>query len=166
MGNWLGAPLLVLAAILQVTFTPQIRIFGGEPDLIFLIVLSWAANARLEQGVAWAFVGGITYDLLSAGPTGASVPGLVAAVFLVDVVRRQLFSIGLISLLLLVALGTLVNKLFYIAVLIIAGFNVRPFDLFGYVVLPTLAYNLVAILPVYWFVRRMRVRTPDARVAG
>lgn len=154
MGNYLGFPLLMIAAALQVTFVPQIRVLGGEPDLIFLLVISWALNARLEKGVAWAFVGGIARDLLTAAPTGASVLGLVILVFAIDRLKQQVFGVGLITLVALVVGGTFLQKLIYMAVITFAGYQVRPLDMLTYVILPTVAYNLVVIWPIYWFTRR------------
>ena len=154
MGNYLGIPLLMLAAALQVSFVPQIRVLGGEPDLPFLLVLSWAIFARLEEGVAWAVFGGIARDLVTAAPTGASVLGMVILVFIIDRLKQQIFGIGLIPLLGLVIGGTLLQKLIYTVVITFAGFRVLPLDMLSYVILPTVAYNLVVIWPVYWFVRR------------
>ncbi|HRF94610.1 MAG TPA: rod shape-determining protein MreD, partial [Aggregatilineales bacterium] len=65
MGNFLSFPILIVAAILQATFMPQIRLLGGSPDLVFLVVLAWSINAELDSSVLWAFVGGISLDLLS-----------------------------------------------------------------------------------------------------
>lgn len=159
MGNYLGLPLLMLAAALQVSFIPQIRILGGEPDLTFLFVLSWAINARLEEGVTWAVVGAIMRDLVTAAPTGASIPGMVILVFAVDRLKQQVFGIGLVALVALVVGGTILQKLIYMLVNTFAGFQIRPLDMLSYVILPTVAYNLVVIWPIYWFVRRF-LRAP------
>ena len=154
MGNYLGIPLLMLAAALQVSFIPQIRILGGEPDFPFLLVLSWAVFARLEEGVAWAVFGGIVRDLVTAAPTGTSVLGMVIVVFIVDRLKQQIFGVGLIPLVGLVIGGTFLQKLIYLFVITFAGYEVPPLDMLTYVILPTVAYNLVVFWPVYWFVRR------------
>ena len=154
MGNYLGLPVLIIAAALQVSFMPQIRILGGEPDLTFLIVLSWAVNARLEEGVVWAFVGGIARDLLTAAPTGTSVVGMLILVFAIERVRRQVFGIGLVTLIALVVGGTLLQEIIYLGIIALAGYQIRPLEMFGYTILPTTAYNLVFIWPIYWFVQR------------
>lgn len=154
MGNYLGIPLLMLAAALQVSFVPQIRVLGGEPDLPFLIVLSWAIFARLEEGVAWAVFGGIVRDLVTAAPTGTSIPGMIILVFAIDRLKQQIFGVGLIPLVALVIGGTFLQKLIYSMVITFAGFEVQPLDMLSYVILPTVAYNLVVFWPIYWFVRR------------
>ncbi|MFN8447337.1 MAG: rod shape-determining protein MreD [Anaerolineae bacterium] len=159
MGTYWGIPLIALAVILQSTFIPQIRILGGEPDLVFLLTLSWAINGRLEQGVAWAFVGGIAEDLLSAAPTGASVLGLLALVFGIDQLKQQVYRVGFLMVIGIVIAGTILDKLIYMIVVATAGFTIYPLENLTYVILPTIAYNLVFIGPVYWVVRRIQRRT-------
>lgn len=159
MGTYWGIPLIALAVILQSTFIPQIRILGGEPDLVFLLTLSWAINGRLEQGVAWSFVGGIAEDLLSAAPTGASVLGLLALVFGIDQLKQQVYRVGFLMVIGIVIAGTILDKLIYMIVVATAGFTIYPLENLTYVILPTIAYNLVFIGPVYWVVRRIQRRT-------
>lgn len=158
MGHYLSIPILALAVVLQSTFVPQIRIFGGQPELPFLLVLAWSVNSRLEESVTWAFVGGIMSDLLSAAPLGASTAGMLLVVFAIEWIHNQVFHIGLLALLGLVVAGTLVQKTVFIIVIALAGFAVRPLELFPYVVLPTVVYNLIFIFPTYWFVRRVQRR--------
>ncbi len=154
MGNWFGLPLLILAAIIQVTFVPQIRLLGGEPNFVMLLVISYAVRARLEEAVVWAFIGGILLDLMTSLPTGASVISLLLIVFLIDQVRAQLAGVGFLAIIGLVIAGTLTMQLVALALTILSGYNVQLFETLSYVVLPSIAYNLVLIWPVYFFVRR------------
>lgn len=158
MGNFLSLPVLLVAAALQASVVPQIRLLGGGPDLVFLLVLAWSINADIEESVVWAFVGGIAYDLLSAAPTGATTLGLLLVVFAVSGLGRQVFRIGFFLLIGLVLAGTLVQQLVFVFVLLFAGHSVNIlFDL-AYVIAPTMFYNLLFIWPVYWFVRRTQRR--------
>lgn len=158
MSNWLSLPILALAALLQSTFVPQIRILGGAPDLVFLFVIAWAAHTKLETGVTWAFVGGILQDLLSAAPTGLSSLGMIMVVFGMSQINRQVYGIGIAVILALVLAGTVLQQLLIMIGLALSGFTVYPIENFTYVVLPTVAYNLVAIWPIYWLVRRLQKR--------
>lgn len=163
MGNYLSLPILALAVIFQATFVPQVRILGGGPDLVFLLVLSWSINTTLEESVTWAFVGGILQDMMSAAPLGVSSIGLVLLVFGVNGLSRQLYRIGIFLLIGLVAVGSLLTQIVYMIVISLVGFQVRPLEDLAYVVLPTVAYNLVLILPVYWFVRRIQRSLGEGR---
>lgn len=158
MSNYAALPFLFLAAVLQATFTPQIRIFGGTPDLTFLLVLAWAVTSSLETGVLWAFVGGIALDLLSAAPTGASVIGLLLIVFTIDALRRQFVNINLPLVLILLIGGTILQKLTFAFVMILSGYGISLFEYSIYVIAPTIAYNVIFALPVFWFKRRLQPR--------
>lgn len=165
MGTYWSLPLIALAVILQATVIPQIRILGGEPDLVFLLVLSWSINGQLEQNVVWSFVGGITQDLLSAAPTGASVLGLIILVFGIDRLRQQVYRIGFMLIVGLVIAGTLLQKAVFMIVVAFAGFTIYPLDNLTYIILPTIAYNLLFIWPIYWLIRRIQRRaTPEQRI--
>jgi rod shape-determining protein MreD len=162
MGTYWGIPLIALAVVLQSTLIPQIRILGGEPDLAFLLVLAWSINGRLDQDVVWAFISGIAQDLLSAAPTGASVLGMIMLVFIIDRLKQQVFRIGFILIVGLVIVGTLLQKLTFMIVVAFAGFTIYPLQNLSYVILPTIAYNLLFIWPVYWIVRRVQQRDSRA----
>lgn len=155
MGSWVGVPLLILAAALQVTIVPQLRVQGGEPDLVLLIVLAYARRATLEQGVTWAFVGGLALDLLSSTPTGTHILSLILIVFVTDRLRTQLTDLGFLSMILLVLAGTLIQFGFSYVATALTGYGLPPLDVLTYIVLPSLAYNLVLFWPINWFVRRV-----------
>lgn len=157
MGNYFSLIVLGVAAALQASVAPQIRILGGEPDLVFLVVLSWAINVRLEDAVLWSFVGGITHDLLSAAPMGSSAISMILLVFLLDAIRQQVYRVSLPLLIVLVMLGSLVHQIILMLVLALFGFEPR-LDNLVYVVIPTIAYNLIFIWPIYWFIRRLQRR--------
>lgn len=158
MSNTLGVPLLLLAALLQSTFIPQIRILGGTPDLVFLLVLAWSVHAPLESAVTWAFLGGIFQDLRSAAPTGTSALGMILIVFGVTQIQGQFYRVGFFLIVALVLVGTLVKQVVVMIVLSLSGFQIYPVENFAYVVVPTMAYNLVFIWPIYWLVRRIQRR--------
>ncbi|MFW5696440.1 MAG: rod shape-determining protein MreD [Phototrophicaceae bacterium] len=158
MGNFLSIPILALAAILQASIVPQIRILGGGPDLIFLLVLAWAINARLESSVIWAFVGGIMQDLMSAAPLGTSTVGLLLLVFAISGLGQQVHKIGFIIMLGLVLFGTLAQQIIIMLVLAFSGFTMQWGFNLTFVIAPTILYNLVLIWPVYWFVLRLQRR--------
>jgi rod shape-determining protein MreD len=159
MGTLWSIPLIVVAVVLQSTVMPQLRILGGEPDLVFLLVLSWSINGRLEQNVAWSFFGGIAQDLLSAAPAGASVIGLILIVFGIDRLRQQLYHIGFLWIVALVLVGTFVQKTMFMMVAAFGGFTIYPLENLTYVILPTIAYNLLFIWPIYWLIRRIQRRS-------
>ncbi len=158
MGSFLSVPVLIVVVIIQATLVPQVAILGGRPDLMFLTVVAWSVYAPLNESVTWAFVGGILLDLLSAAPTGTSIPGLVLVVFVANVLKNQLYSLNWLMLLGIIGIGTIVQQLVIMIILSMTGFIVPFGDSLGYVVLPTAAYNLVFALPIYWVTRQLQRR--------
>jgi len=161
----LALPILFLAAVLQSSFVPQVRVFGGAPDLVFLIVLSWAVDRDLDEGLVWAFVGGILQDLLSAAPTGASTLGMIPMLFVIYLLNRQVYSVGLLTIPVLFFAGTFVKEGVLAVVMAIAGYASNPVNLVSYVILPTALYNVAVGFLVFGLVRWMQRRLrPTTRV--
>jgi rod shape-determining protein MreD len=164
MRMFVGVLLLMLAAALGSTFMPQIRVFGGMPDLVLLLVLSLAIFNPLERAVTWALIGGIFQDMLSITPLGASAIGLVLMVFFIHWVRSQVFGVGLLTLLGVAIIGTAMQKTILLIVSALIGFPIRPLETAVYVILPTIVYNVIFLFPVYWVTRRLsreRGRYPE-----
>jgi rod shape-determining protein MreD len=68
--NLIGLGLLFGAALLQTTLSPYMKIGGIHPDLVLLLVIGWSALRGMEEGATWAFIGGISLDILSSAPFG------------------------------------------------------------------------------------------------
>jgi rod shape-determining protein MreD len=162
MGSFLSVPIMMLVAALQVTVMPQISFLGGRPDLVLLVVVSWALNSTLEQAVLWAFVGGICRDLLSSAPIGTSIIGLILIIFAIHAVREQLFSVGIFTLIWVSLVGTVIQEFCVLIVLLVSGFQPEFANQLGYGIIidqfrlfmvPTIVYNLIGIIPVYIIVR-------------
>jgi len=160
MGRFLSLPIMLIVASLHGTLIPQIRIAEGGPDLIFLLVIAWAMNAELEEGVIWAFVGGITQDLQSAAPLGVSTLGMLIIVFGISGLAQRIYGIGglIFSLIALAIFGTLFHQIILMILLWLTGYSIAWGADITNVVVPTIFYNLILILPIYWLVRRIQRR--------
>jgi len=163
MGNYLSVLILGLAAAAQSTLVPQIRLLGGAPDVVFLIVVAWSVNASLDESVLWALIGGILQNLLSAAPLGTASMGMVLVVFALDAMRRQVYRVGLPLLILIIIFGSFLHQLVVMLILSLSGFEILFLDNLRYVVAPTIAYNLVFVWPIYWFIRRVQRRLTRRR---
>jgi rod shape-determining protein MreD len=163
MGNFLSIPILAIAVALQASFVPQVRILGGGPELVLLLVTAWAINAELRDSLIWAFVGGIMQDLLSLAPLGTSTLGLLLIVFGISGLGQQVHKIGFVLLVAITLVGTLVHQLVVMGVMTFTGLAVDWVAGFTYVIAPTMLYNLALIGPVYWAIRRLQRRVGVSR---
>lgn len=149
MGRYLSLPILVIAAILQSTIVPAIRVGGGGPDLILMAVLCWMLLAGTEEGIVWAMVGGIVQDLISGIPTGTSALALVVVAFGVNLAFGTIARNNIIIPPIVAALGSIVYHLILIVLLSILGHNVAIAYVLMYVTLPTVVFNFVLMLAIF-----------------
>ncbi|MBC8099750.1 MAG: rod shape-determining protein MreD [Armatimonadetes bacterium] len=163
MGIYLAFPILALAAALQATLIPQISIGGVGPDLVLLLVVAWSVNTELPQGISWALIGGIMLDLLSALPAGTSSIPLVLMVFVISGIGARFYQLGWLWLLALTLGGTLFQQAVMLLLMLLLGYRVNWITDIVAIAVPTLAYNLGLVLPVYWWVRRVQRGLPGNR---
>jgi rod shape-determining protein MreD len=75
-------PLLAGVALVQSVLLSQVTLWGARPDLMVLVVVGWSVVRDVEEGVVWAFIGGLMVDLFSGGPLGSTMMALLAVAFL------------------------------------------------------------------------------------
>lgn len=168
MGRYLSIAVLGMAAALSASFIPQFIAFvvallsnftpvlnesRGQPSLVMLLVVCWSLRASLADGFVWALVGGILLDLLSVLPVGTTSAALVLIVFVVNGVAHQLLRLRILFLLAITALATVFVTAYTVVALFLLGYSYDVTSLFRLMLLPTMVYNLIAVLPLYAVVR-------------
>jgi rod shape-determining protein MreD len=122
-------PLMLILLLLQVTAAPYFELYGIAPQLLFVITIAWTLYFGVQQGLIWAFAGGMLLDLFSAGPMGASALALMAAVGVVAFIQRLLPQNRILIPLALGAVASLVYWLVYISLLrILVPFMLTSLD--------------------------------------
>ncbi len=165
MSLQVGIPLFILAAILQSTLLPRLSVFGGQPDLVVIVVLTWATLSRDQEGMVWAFVGGLFLDLLSGTLLGLSSLVLVPIAYLVGLTEAQVYRNSALLPLLLMAVGSLVYHLAYLLLLhLLTGYPVAWATSLWYVMLPSAFLNTALALPVLRLLTRWYDRLHPRRI--
>jgi rod shape-determining protein MreD len=79
-----------VAALLELTITSRFQIAGAqlEISLVFAVIVTLVYG--FEEGMAWAFVGGLTLDFIALRPLGSSVFELLVVVALATVAEPLL----------------------------------------------------------------------------
>lgn len=149
MGRYVGIPLLLVAALLNATVMVELRVGNGAPDLVLLLVVSWALLADVQEALFWAVVGGVMQDLFSVAPLGASALGLVVVAFAADAAFGDVRRTNMLVPPVVAVAGTVVYHLGLIVVLRLAGYAVPLGEALAYVTLPAMIYNGLLILPVF-----------------
>jgi rod shape-determining protein MreD len=80
----------VLAALLQLTVVPYLRIGTAQPDLVLVFAVTATVAGTVEAGLISAFIGGLMIDLLAPRPLGMTAFILLASVGVAFLLARIL----------------------------------------------------------------------------
>jgi rod shape-determining protein MreD len=80
-----------LAALVETSVLPELRIDQAQPDLVLVLAVVWAMNIGADDGLVVAFVGGLMLDLLTPErPLGATTLSLLVVTGIAALVARLL----------------------------------------------------------------------------
>ncbi|MCE2470804.1 MAG: rod shape-determining protein MreD [Anaerolineae bacterium] len=173
MGRYLSIVVLGLSAALSASiiphaitflvslvgnFIPMLEQTRGQLNLVMLFVLCWSVRAEVTESLIWALVGGLALDSLSILPLGATSAVLILFAFFVNSVARQLFRVRILFLAAVTPIATIVLTLYTMFALALTGLNYDFFTVLRLFLIPSILYNLAAVIPVYAVVRLIQRR--------
>jgi rod shape-determining protein MreD len=144
-----AAGILFAVAFLQLTFVTPFEVVSGHPDIVLCFLVSLALLRGPVVGAVMGFAAGLLLDLATFGTVGLlslvlTLAGYWAGRFGVLTTRSSphppLIAIALATV--WVAVGSAFLEF-------LLGEGVPASELFGQVLLPTLALNLLLTIPVY-----------------
>jgi rod shape-determining protein MreD len=131
-----------VAAIVESTITPYLRVGSAQPHLLFVLAVVWTVAVGFESGLVWAFVGGLALDTLSQRPLGTTAFALLVTVGLTAVLLRLLRRIRPVAAIIVTALLSLV----YSMTLVLLFTVLRPPSTLGdpfRLVAPSVPYDVI-----------------------
>lgn len=159
---YLALPLMFLLAVLQSAVLPYFPIFGLVPLLPLVVSLAWALIHRIEDGLVWAFVGGLLLDLFSMNLLGINAAALLVALAVAIPIKATLPNARYLIMLVLTGVSTLVYILVYGLLLRVWG-QLFSFN-FVLALLPLILLHAILGAPIYWvMVKIYGVFQPQAR---
>ncbi|MBN1259136.1 MAG: rod shape-determining protein MreD [Anaerolineae bacterium] len=162
MSLYFGVPILLVGAVLQSTWIEDLRILGGRPDLVLLLVVTWAIIRGLNEGVLWGFIGGAFMDSLSGGPFGVWTVTLTAVGLIAGQGWVQRLGPTSIRLALMAALSTLLGHALLATIMLLLGYGVDIEGAFTNVIGPAALLNFIlspfSFVFLVWFHRRSQAR--------
>lgn len=165
MGYYVGLIILTLFAVLQNSILPDFRLLEGQPELVMLAVLAWAWHANDGEAMFWAVIGGIMQDVLNPIiPTGLSTITFVVTILVLKTITQNFYQFSIFALLALVSVATVMHHILVFAWLRLQAYPIDILDYSQNFTIPTLGFNLLIILPLYWLLRRIQKRVPRQQV--
>ena len=145
---YLAIPVMLLLAVVQTAVLPRFPILGLVPQLPFLVALAWGLLRGMNEGIIWAFIGGLLLDLFSIAPIGVTsfsfMLAIIAVIWIENAIPADRFFVPVV----MAIAATVINLLIYLILLRLLGY---PTTLQGAAaLLPTAILHGALILPVYW----------------
>lgn len=147
---YVAIPLFLVMAVVQTAVLPYFPLFGTVVQLPLLVVISWTLLHGLEEGLVWAFVAGLSIDLFSIGPFGATAVAYITAVLVIFALERLLPSGRFFLPVIYAALGTFVYLFVYLFFVQLLGYGASFAAVSDLVTLILL--NAGFMLPIYWLI--------------
>lgn len=76
--------LMPVLALLQVSMVGHVAINGIFPSIVLLAVVNWGILRGTDEGMLWAFLGGLCLDVFSSWPFGTNTVALVVVASVVS----------------------------------------------------------------------------------
>ena len=162
MSLWFLIPLLLLAAIVQVTLLPLISIAGYKIDLALVLVVTQALVGTPGTASQWGFIVGLFLDLASGLPFGIHALTLTVIGVLMDLGEAAFFRGNVLAPPIAVLSATLFYNILILAILALIGWSINWGDYVFRIILPSAILNTAAMplayFPLQWLQRRIRPR--------
>jgi len=155
MNALIWGSVLLITIIIQSTLIPLISIRGIYPDVLLIIVVSYALLSGKENGVGMGFFAGLLQDLASGGIFGIGTLSKLTTGYLFGLAERKVFKEHVLLPILATFVATIFNGLVGMLLLVIFGYKVDLIVALTQNIIPLMGYNLIVAVPIHHAVYRL-----------
>jgi len=149
LANFIAIPIMLVLTILQITAVSRIVLINGTADLVLLAVAAWGVRERGKNVFLWAFIGGLLISFTSALPLFSPIIPYMVIALIARIFQDRLWQAPILSLIIVVFVGTLFQHVFDILIIQLNGINLGFLESIQKVTLPSLLLNFFFLFPVY-----------------
>ncbi len=149
MATFIAIPILTGLMLLQSGILSRIPLLHGTPDLLLLFILAWALQKRVQTAWQWCLIGAAIFGLVSALPLGTTLLAYGLATGIAQLLRRQMWQMPILAMLVAVLLGTLVSHMASLFALRVTGDPIPILQALNLITLPSAFLNLILAIPAY-----------------
>jgi rod shape-determining protein MreD len=115
MSALLAAVGATVVALLEVAVIRYVEVGQAHPHPVLVMGVIWTVAAGLEDGLAWAFVGGIALDVLTLRPLGSTAFTLLLVVGVTALLARPLVRVRPLAPIVIVVVASIGYSLMLLA---------------------------------------------------
>lgn len=151
--------IMPLFALLQTSLMGHLAVRGIIPGIVLILVVNWGILRGPDEGMLWAFLGGLCLDLFTSWPFGTNTVALVIVAGLVSLGQGTFMRTHALLPPATVFGATI---LFYLMALFILESAHYPVDWIAAIratIIPAALYNAVLNVILFPLTRRLEERT-------
>lgn len=149
MSIFIAFPIFAILTILQSVIVSRFPLLNGTPDLVLLTLIAWALQKRVRTAWYWCAIGGGMISYVSALPFGVPLGGYLLVVGMAQLLRRRIWQVPILVMLVTTFLGTLVTQLISLVASQLVGASISLWEAINLVILPSMLLNLLFSIPIY-----------------
>ncbi len=149
MSYYVGIVLVTLFALAEASVMPLFRVHDLQPNLVLILLVIWLVVRGQEEAYVLIPVGAVVLGLVGGAPMGTALIGLAPVALLQELRGAQLTERGFIVAIAFCAVISLTYNYTYLAVFTLQGQSGSWLLATTHVILPTVALNIVVLLPCY-----------------
>lgn len=139
----ISAVLIVMSAVVQVTWAARLEVAGAFPNLVLLGVVAVTWTRGVRAGFLWACAGGLLLDLCAEGAIGPHALALLPAVYLIGLWARNAQSLTALGAAVSVAAATVIYSLVLLLVAAAHHSNLPAPDVAVQLCIAAAVYNVL-----------------------
>ncbi len=145
----ISLPVLGILVMLQSAVFSRIHLLQGTADLVLLALAAWTLQERVESSWQWSIIAILLLSLVTAVPLPALAVAYLGTTALALLVRRHIWQVPVLAMLITTFAGTLIIQMVTVAALWLDGTTLPLIESLNLVLLPSLLLNLLLALPMY-----------------
>jgi hypothetical protein len=145
----ISLPILGFLVMFQSSIVSRIHLLQGTADLVLLALVAWTLQERVSSAWPWSIIGVLMLSLVTALPLPALGVAYLAATALALLVRRHIWQVPILAMLIATFAGTIIIQLVTLAALWLEGTTFPLIEILNLVLLPSLLLNLLLAIPMY-----------------
>ncbi|HEX5369293.1 MAG TPA: rod shape-determining protein MreD [Dehalococcoidia bacterium] len=149
MSYYVGIVLVFLFALAEASVMPMFRVHDLQPNLVLILLVVWLVVRGQDEAYVLIPIGGVIIGLVDGAPMGTALLGLAPIALLQELRGAQLTERGFVVAIAFCAVLSLTYNYAYLAVFTLEGQSGSWLIATTRVILPTVALNLVVLLPSY-----------------
>ncbi|MCZ7551148.1 MAG: rod shape-determining protein MreD [Anaerolineae bacterium UTCFX2] len=149
MTTLLAFPILITLLIVQTAILSNITLLHGTTDVVFLAIIAWTIQRRVDTGWVWGIIGGLLVGYVSAVPIPVYLFAYLGSVGVALLLRQRIWNVPFLAMLIVTFTGTILLQGSTLIALRIANTPLALEDTINLIALPGLVLNLILALPFF-----------------